>query len=103
MEIDLCGHATLAAALIIYKELAFDQLKPITFETWHAGLLTVKVKNNNYWLDFPTRAYEMISGPGDEDSLNVANALNLQGIEFELTVHKATDWLVELPSEQKLR
>jgi PhzF family phenazine biosynthesis protein len=53
-EIDLCGHATLATAHIIFTELGYK--KPmIHFHTLKAGTLTVTRHNDVYTLDFPSR------------------------------------------------
>ncbi|CAF4172489.1 unnamed protein product, partial [Rotaria magnacalcarata] len=54
MEIDLCGHATLAAAHIIFTEMSSMNEK-INFETKKAGVLTVTRKNEEalYTLNFP--------------------------------------------------
>ena len=50
-EVDLCGHATLAAAHVIFEALGYD--KPvITFET-RSGELFVKKKGPQLEMDFP--------------------------------------------------
>ncbi|WP_419803227.1 PhzF family phenazine biosynthesis protein [Mucilaginibacter sp.] len=54
LEIDLCGHATLASAHIIFTELGFAE-KQISFKTKVAGTLVVSKTNNIYTLDFPAR------------------------------------------------
>jgi PhzF family phenazine biosynthesis protein len=53
-EIDLCGHATLASAHILFTELAYNG-DAIHFETVKAGVLTVKKDGNKYTMDFPSR------------------------------------------------
>lgn len=53
-EIDLCGHATLASAHIIFTELGY-QKDIIHFETVKAGVLTVKKDGDKYTMDFPSR------------------------------------------------
>jgi PhzF family phenazine biosynthesis protein len=53
-EIDLCGHATLASAHILFKELAYSG-DAIHFETLKAGTLTVKKDSDKYTMDFPSR------------------------------------------------
>lgn len=53
-EIDLCGHATLAAAHILFTELAYNG-ETIHFETVKAGVLTVKKDGDKYTMDFPSR------------------------------------------------
>jgi PhzF family phenazine biosynthesis protein len=53
-EIDLCGHATLASAHIIFTELGY-QKDLINFETVKAGVLTVQRNGDKYTMDFPSR------------------------------------------------
>ncbi len=59
-EIDLCGHATLAAAHVLYKELDWYQ-DTLKFSTEKAGILTVsRQPDGRLQLDFPARAGEQI-------------------------------------------
>lgn len=53
-EIDLCGHATLASAHILFTELGYAG-DTIQFETVKAGVLTVKRDGDKYTMDFPSR------------------------------------------------
>lgn len=50
-EVNLCGHATLATAHIIYTILNPD-LEKINFSS-RSGMLTVSREQNRYYLDFP--------------------------------------------------
>lgn len=64
LEIDLCGHATLATAHILFTELNYSK-DTIHFHTLKAGTLTVTRKDELYVLDFPARpaiACEIPSG-----------------------------------------
>jgi PhzF family phenazine biosynthesis protein len=54
LEIDLCGHATLATAHILFTELNYSR-DTIHFHTLKAGTLTVTRKDALYVLDFPAR------------------------------------------------
>jgi len=54
LEIDLCGHATLATAHIIFTELGHAQ-PVIHFDTQKAGTLIVTKTGDRYTLDFPSR------------------------------------------------
>lgn len=54
LEIDLCGHATLATAHILFTELGYDK-DIIHFHTLKAGTLSVTRKDDLYTLDFPSR------------------------------------------------
>ena len=54
VEVDLCGHATLAAAFVIMNYVSGDMIT-VDFET-KSGLLTVTRENSIYTMDFPSRA-----------------------------------------------
>ena len=54
LEIDLCGHATLASAHILFTELGYDK-DTIYFDTVKAGTLAVKRDGDRYSMDFPSR------------------------------------------------
>jgi PhzF family phenazine biosynthesis protein len=54
LEIDLCGHATLASAHILFTELGYEQ-DTIYFDTVKAGTLVVKRDGDKYSMDFPSR------------------------------------------------
>jgi PhzF family phenazine biosynthesis protein len=54
LEIDLCGHATLASAHILFTELGYDK-DIIYFDTIKAGTLVVKRDGDLYSMDFPSR------------------------------------------------
>ncbi len=54
LEIDLCGHATLATAHILFTELSYTK-DQIHFHTLNAGTLTVTRSGSLYILDFPSR------------------------------------------------
>lgn len=54
-EVDLCGHATLATAHVLFQELDWYQ-ETIRFSTEQAGILTVsKGEKGRLQLDFPAR------------------------------------------------
>ncbi len=53
VEMDLCGHATLASAFVLWNELRFDR-DSIDFET-RSGTLTVKRDGELMIMDFPSR------------------------------------------------
>jgi PhzF family phenazine biosynthesis protein len=54
VEIDLCGHATLASAFVIWNELGFEG-DEIAFDTPKSGTLTVTRDGELMTLDFPSR------------------------------------------------
>lgn len=53
-EIDLCGHATLATAHVIFEELRLEEAS-IKFRSHKSGELGVEKKDGLYVLDFPSR------------------------------------------------
>jgi PhzF family phenazine biosynthesis protein len=53
-EVDLCGHATLASAYVVFRWLKPER-DSITFQTTQAGPLTVARDGDRLALDFPSR------------------------------------------------
>lgn len=83
IEIDLCGHATLASAHVINTCLQYNQ-NVIFFKT-KSGDLKVNVANNIYFMDFPSRP--AVSFPLAEE---IKLSLNIQPVE----VYKSRDYLL---------
>jgi PhzF family phenazine biosynthesis protein len=54
VEVDLCGHATLASAFVVFRYLASERDR-VTFQTEKAGTLTVGREDDALVLDFPAR------------------------------------------------
>ncbi len=82
VEIDLCGHATLATSWVIFNELNYDK-NSITFDSL-SGKLTVTQKNNALTLDFPIWPYEQIN-----IDPRITDALGAEPLEL----YKAPDWV----------
>jgi len=88
VEVDLCGHATLASAHILFNHLNYDQPE-IRFQT-RSGLLTVKRNGEWITINFPADYAEKI-----EISPLIQTALQTQPLE----VYKGRlDYLAVLPS-----
>jgi PhzF family phenazine biosynthesis protein len=64
VEVDLCGHATLAAAHVLLKD------SRIRFAT-RSGVLSVAREEGKYWLDLPAYGVEAGVEPGLLDALGV--------------------------------
>lgn len=61
VEVNLCGHATLATAHVLYHHLGYS--KPsIGFQT-RSGLLTVEKKEELYGMDFPADQLHKLETP----------------------------------------
>jgi PhzF family phenazine biosynthesis protein len=61
LEVPLCGHATLAAAHMLYAELGLEAAR-VTFET-QSGPLIVERDGLGYRMDFPLTRPERIEAP----------------------------------------
>jgi PhzF family phenazine biosynthesis protein len=61
VEVDLCGHATLAAAHVLFHELGVAE-SPFAFKA-KAGMLHVARKGNVIELDFPARPAAPVQAP----------------------------------------
>jgi PhzF family phenazine biosynthesis protein len=93
VEVDLCGHATLASAQVILNELTPGE-RFVSFET-KSGTLTVTREGDLYSLDFPSRPPEACANiyPG------LVAALGGQ----PEAVLAARDYFVVYGSEEELR
>lgn len=60
-EVDLCGHATLASAHVLYHHTEFDGDKVIFHSK--SGELTVEKKGDFYWMNFPSNPPSPIPVP----------------------------------------
>ena len=91
IEMDLCGHATLATAHCLKTIHNYPQNK-ITFKTL-SGDLTVFVENNLYTLEFPSRV------PEDSELPNaICKSLNIQPQE----VLKSRDYVLVYDTEEEV-
>lgn len=92
IEMDLCGHATLATAHVIYSILGFKKEK-IVFETL-SGDLIVKIKDHLYFMNLPSRMPLPKKLPK-----NIYDSLNIKPLE----VYKARDYLLLFNSEDDVK
>ncbi len=92
IEMDLCGHATLATAHCLTTILEY-QKDSIVFETL-SGDLTVKVEKGQYKMDFPSRMPIV----GHLPSI-ISKSLNIQPKE----VLKSRDYLLVYENETEIR
>lgn len=74
-EVDLCGHATLASAFVLFNQLKHPG-SAILFQS-NSGELRVSKHNNQLQMDFPALPYQKIT-PTDE----VLNALSIKPKEI---------------------
>ena len=62
VEVDLCGHATLASAHIVFSFLE-PQRQRVGFRTLKAGMLTVARHGEMLAMDFPSRPATLVEAP----------------------------------------
>ena len=77
-EVDLCGHATLATAYVIFNELSSDQSE-LTFETVSGPLKVVRNDDGSMRMDFPALSADAVD---DKDVLtSITQAIGARPIE----------------------
>ena len=95
VEVDLCGHATLASAHALWSESILDPADVARFHT-RSGLLTASLDGDLIELDFPaTLEKQSHPPPGLLESLGVPKPKYVGKNKF--------DYLVEVESEEALR
>lgn len=68
-EVELCGHATLAAAHALYSTKRVSRELPISFHTRHSGILIAESKENGFInLDFPSHPPKEVSPTFNEET-----------------------------------
>lgn len=91
-EMDLCGHATLASAFVIFNELEYNQAS-IIFES-KSGELKVNRQEDLLILDFPSRPVKEASLPSI-----IERSINIQPKE----IWKSRDYLLVYEHEEDIR
>ncbi len=90
-EVRLCGHATLAAAFVLFRCLGYRQER-VVFDSL-SGKLSVSRSGESLTLDFPTQAPQPCEAP----------AALIRGLGITpLACHRNEDYLAVLDSEQAL-
>ncbi len=94
VEVDLCGHATLASAHVLWES---ERLAPSEAARFHtrSGLLTARREGGTIEMDFPgTPAVPVEAPPGLDEGL---------GVKPTHVAKSQFDYLAELESEQEVR
>ncbi|MFN8456061.1 MAG: PhzF family phenazine biosynthesis protein [Anaerolineae bacterium] len=94
VEVDLCGHATLASAHILWEIGLLPLTEPARFHT-RSGLLRATRRGDEIELDFPATPAEPASAPAE-----LSWALGVTPI---YTGRSKFDYLVELADEETVR
>lgn len=92
-EVDLCGHATLASAYVLFREGLVEDRGVINFNTLSGGL---KARKSGSWLelDFPAE-------PPWQEPIATA-VLQALGVDPLFSGRNRLDYLVEVSSEEEV-
>ena len=94
VEVDLCGHATLASAHILWETGLLNPQEQARFYT-RSGLLTAEMKEGQIELNFPANPDEpAIAPPGLFEAL---------GITPQYVGRSKFDYIIEVDSEESVR
>lgn len=92
VEVDLCGHATLATAYVLFEELGYD--KDVISLNSRSGILHVTRTPDGLMMDFPVWHYEEIEIP---EKLSQALGQPIQSL------YKGYDWIALYDDEETVR
>lgn len=93
VEVDLCGHATLASAFVLFEFVESSKTE-LSFESPRSGTLRVFKEDNQLFLDFPTDDFAPALAP------NIVKAIGVAPLE----VYKGkTDYIAVVDSETTVR
>ena len=95
VEVDLCGHATLASAHVLWEEGHLQPDQTARFYTRRSGMLTAERLSDWIELNFPARPEQRVEPP--------AELLRALGVEAKYVGKNIYDYLVEVESEEALR
>lgn len=91
-EVDLCGHATLAAAHYMWSEGVVSESEEINFYT-RSGILKAKSEDGFIWLDFPAEVAHEVS---DKELIEtIAGALCIDLGQIKFVGQNRMDYLIE--------
>jgi PhzF family phenazine biosynthesis protein len=94
IEVDLCGHATLASAHVLWTEGYLEPKQTARFHT-KSGLLTCELRGDWIEMNFPAKLEQAAEPPAQ-----LAESL---GTELKYVGRNQFDYLVEVADEQTLR
>ncbi len=94
VEVELCGHATLASAHFLWQEGVLESEEPARFKTL-SGWLSAQQRQGWIEMDFPAEPPEIVADAPD--------VLRCLGIEARYLGKNRFDYIVEVESETVLR
>jgi len=96
VEVDLCGHATLASAFVLFNILDYPG-SLIRFHSARSGLLLVEKKDDMLFLDFPTDKLEILT---EEQSIVIEECIGIKPIDL---YKGKTDYIAVIENESSLQ
>jgi len=93
LEIDLCGHATLASAFVLYEYLGYSKPQLIFYSK--SGELIITPEGDQLQLNFPSRMPVRVTEYPEQ-------LLPGLGITNSLGVYKSRDYVVEVATEKEV-
>lgn len=94
VEVDLCGHATLASAHVLWTEGGADPQRAIVFDT-RSGPLTCHKRTDRIEMDFPVRPVTESDPP--------AGLIDALGVDPLSVGYSQACWVIELATEEDVR
>lgn len=94
IEVDLCGHATLASAHVLWDERILPADERARFHT-KSGELSAWREGDTIWMDFPSEPVTSSPAPAA-----LAESLN---VPFSFAGKNRMDWLVEVADETAVK
>ena len=103
VEVDLCGHATLASAHVLWEDEHLSADKPAVFHT-RSGKLTCVRAGDWIEMDFPAKLEQRADPPPQlAEALGAGNKGEALGAEMKYVGRNQFDYLVELQDGKTLR
>jgi PhzF family phenazine biosynthesis protein len=94
VEVELCGHATLASAHALWNEAGADRGRPLRFHT-KSGVLTCVAAGDRIEMDFPAKPPEAAAPPPE--------LLRALGVKPFWVGRNKFDYLVEVGCDEAVR
>ncbi|MDD3817469.1 MAG: PhzF family phenazine biosynthesis protein [Thiovulaceae bacterium] len=101
-EVDMCGHATLASAFVLFEELGFSG-EEVVFDS-KSGLLRVRKEGARYVMDFPAQVLMACEAPQSlQEAFTQKIVACYKAMDYLVVFEKEEDILHAMPNMQKLR
>lgn len=98
VEVELCGHATLAASHVIWQNEFINQNQDLVFHSVYSGTLTASKNKDEITLNFPS-----IPTSISESTPDLEKALGAVPVSVHNCGKSEYNFLVELESESQIR